>query len=133
MTRIFTISLFSAFFFGWFRTSASLWSRFTPFFGISTYFIGSSGITHLLYVSILISTAIFWEVLPQADLIDGGRYRSLRYIPICVFLVAESARSPSPGAKYVLGESHHIIIILLSIETVRISVVTSNDQTRFHC
>lgn len=34
--------------------------------------------------------------------------------PIRVFLVAESARSPSPGAKHVL-------------------VVTSNDQTRFHC
>lgn len=41
----------------------------------------------------------------------------VRYIPICVFLVAERARSPSPGAMCVLGESHHI----LSIETVYLS------------
>lgn len=59
-------------------------------------------LAYLLYVSILISTAIFREARLQVDLIDGGRCRSLRYIPICVFLVAECARSPSPGAMYVL-------------------------------
>lgn len=51
-------------------------------------------LAYLLYVSILISTAIFREARLQVDLIDGGRCRSLRYIPICVFLVAERARSP---------------------------------------
>ncbi|KAG1862096.1 hypothetical protein DFJ58DRAFT_776431 [Suillus subalutaceus] len=47
-------------FLGWFRASVSLWSRFTPFFGVFAYFIGSCGTKHLPYVSILISTAIFF-------------------------------------------------------------------------
>lgn len=66
---------------------------FTPFCGIFTYFVKSSGTKHLLYMSILISTAIFLGSTTTGR--PNRRCRPSTTSPICVFLVAESARSPT--------------------------------------
>lgn len=78
MTHIFTILLFSAFSLAGSELPLH-YGHVSPFFGIFVYFIGSCGTKHLLYVSILISTAIF---LGGTATSRPNRWRAMSFPPL---------------------------------------------------